>query len=52
MFQIKQEMFDFLVSEGWAKSEWQEDVRIKQQQQTAVENGVLTAASQISYAGH
>jgi radical SAM superfamily enzyme YgiQ (UPF0313 family) len=52
MFQIKEEMFSFLVSEGWAKSEWQEDVRIKQQQQAAVEHGVLTAASQISYAGH
>lgn len=52
MFQIKKEMFDFLVSEGWAKSEWQEDVRIKQQQQVALESGVLTAASQLSYAGH
>jgi radical SAM superfamily enzyme YgiQ (UPF0313 family) len=52
MFQIKNEMFQFLVSEGWAKQEWQEDVRIKQQQQVAVESGVLTAASQISYAGH
>ncbi len=52
MFKIKKEMFDFLVSEGWAKAEWDEDVRIKQQQKVAEESGVLTAASQISYAGH
>jgi radical SAM superfamily enzyme YgiQ (UPF0313 family) len=52
MFKIKQEMFQFLVSEGWAKAEWDEDVRIKQQQKTAEESGILTAASQISYAGH
>lgn len=52
MFRIKKDMFDFLVSEGWAKAEWDEDVRIKQQQQVAADHGVLTAASQISYAGH
>lgn len=32
MFRIKEEMFGFLVAEGWAKSEWQEDSRIRQQQ--------------------
>ncbi len=52
MFQIKKEMFDFLVSEGWAKAEWDEDVRIKQQQKTAEDTGIITSSSQISYAGH
>lgn len=49
MFKIKKEMFDFLVYHGWAKAEWDEDVRIKQQQQAAVEHGVLSSSS---YAGH
>jgi radical SAM superfamily enzyme YgiQ (UPF0313 family) len=29
MMRVKEEMFDFLKSEGWAKGEWQEDARIK-----------------------
>ena len=49
MFKIKKEMFDFLVYHGWAKAEWDEDVRIKNQQQEAVEHGVLTSST---YAGH
>lgn len=52
MFQIKREMFDFLVEHGWAKAEWDEDVRIRKQQEEAAEHGVLTAASVTSYAGH
>lgn len=52
MFRIKREMFDFLVYHGWAKAEWDEDVRIRKQQDEAVANGVLTAASVTSYAGH
>lgn len=52
MFQIKKEMFDFLVSEDWAKAEWDEDVRIKAQQAEAVAKGTLTAASGLSYVGH
>lgn len=56
MFQVKKEMFDFLVSEGWAKAEWDEDVRIRRQQDAAVASGTLAAAngaaSTLSYAGH
>jgi len=52
MFQIKRDMFDFLVSEGWAKGEWQEDVRIRQQQEQAAAEGTLLAASTLTYAGH
>lgn len=52
MFQIKKEMFDFLVYHGWAKAEWDEDIRIKHQQDEAVEHGVLSAASSLTYAGH
>lgn len=52
MFQIKNEMFHFLVEHGWAKAEWQEDSRIRKQQEEAVANGVLTAASGLTYAGH
>jgi anaerobic magnesium-protoporphyrin IX monomethyl ester cyclase len=52
MYRIKREMFDFLVHHGWAKAEWDEDVRIRRQQDEAVAHGVLTAASQTSYAGH
>lgn len=48
MFQIKREMFDFLVHHGWAKAEWDEDVRIRKQQDQAD----IQAASTISYAGH
>jgi anaerobic magnesium-protoporphyrin IX monomethyl ester cyclase len=51
MFRIKEEMFKFLVEQGWAKSEWQEDVRIKQQQKEAADKGIL-AASTLTYAGH
>lgn len=43
MFRVKEDMFRFLVEHGWAKSEWQEDVRIKKRQE---------AASTLSYAGH
>jgi anaerobic magnesium-protoporphyrin IX monomethyl ester cyclase len=49
MFQIKREMFDFLVYHGWAKAEWDEDKRIQQQQDEAVAHGVLSSSS---YAGH
>ena len=52
MFEIKRMMFDFLVEHGWAKAEWDEDVRIRQQQEEAVKLGTLTAASGLSYAGH
>jgi radical SAM superfamily enzyme YgiQ (UPF0313 family) len=52
MFHIKREMFDFLVAHGWAKAEWDEDVRIRRQQEDAAKNGVLTAASGLTYAGH
>lgn len=52
MFQVKREMFDFLVHHGWAKAEWDEDVRIRKQQEEAEAHGVLTAASVTSYAGH
>ena len=41
MFKIKKEMFDFLVSEGWSKAEWDEDVRIRQQQIAAEQSGIL-----------
>ncbi len=51
MFKIKKEMFDFLVYNGWAKAEWDEDVRIKQQQSAAVAAGTLSASG-LSYAGH
>lgn len=33
MFDIKKEMFHFLVEHGWAKAEWDADARIQQQQQ-------------------
>lgn len=64
MFKIKKEMFDFLVAHGWAKAEWDEDVRIRQQQEEAAKTGVLangwqyenggtgTAAGTLTYAGH
>jgi anaerobic magnesium-protoporphyrin IX monomethyl ester cyclase len=52
MFQIKREMFDFLVYHGWAKAEWDDDARIRKQQDEAAAHGVLTAASVTSYAGH
>lgn len=52
MFKVKRDMFDFLVSEGWAKAEWDEDVRIRKQQEEAAAQGVLTAASGLTYAGH
>lgn len=54
MFRIKNEMFRFLVENGWAKAEWNEDVRIRQQQEAAVKAGVLplAAASTLTYAGH
>jgi radical SAM superfamily enzyme YgiQ (UPF0313 family) len=52
MFKIKNEMFHFLVEHGWAKAEWQEDVRIRRQQEEAAKAGTLTAASTLTYAGH
>jgi radical SAM superfamily enzyme YgiQ (UPF0313 family) len=54
MFAVKKEMFDFLVSEGWAKAEWDEDVRIRHQQDEAVASGTLPvmAPSTLTYAGH
>jgi anaerobic magnesium-protoporphyrin IX monomethyl ester cyclase len=52
MFKVKKEMFDFLVYHGWAKAEWDEDVRIRKQQEEAEAKGVLSAASGLSYAGH
>jgi radical SAM superfamily enzyme YgiQ (UPF0313 family) len=52
MYKIKREMFDFLVYHGWAKAEWDEDVRIRQQQDEAIAQKVLTAASGLSYVGH
>lgn len=52
MFKIKKEMFDFLVANGWAKAEWDEDARIRKQQEEAASHGVLTAASTLTYAGH
>jgi radical SAM superfamily enzyme YgiQ (UPF0313 family) len=52
MFKIKREMFDFLVYHGWAKAEWDEDARIRQQQVEAEKAGIVTAASVTSYAGH
>jgi radical SAM superfamily enzyme YgiQ (UPF0313 family) len=55
MFKVKKEMFDFLVYHGWAKAEWDEDVRIGKQQAQAVKDGALkeaTAASVLTYAGH
>lgn len=45
MFRVKKEMFDFLVYHGWAKAEWDEDVRIRQQQEAASAAGVLQSAS-------
>lgn len=54
MFQIKNEMFHFLVEHGWKKAEWDEDVRIRRQQDEAVRTGILptTTDSSLSYAGH
>ncbi len=52
MFQVKNEMFQFLVSEGYAKAEWDEDVRIRQQQKEAEDQGIISAASGLTYAGH
>lgn len=52
MFKGKKEMFDFLVANGWAKAEWDEDARIRKQQEEATQNGTLTAASTLTYAGH
>jgi anaerobic magnesium-protoporphyrin IX monomethyl ester cyclase len=65
MFRIKKDMFDFQVANGWAKAEWDEDVRIKRQQEDAAKQGVLaagrsytttddggTAAGSLTYAGH
>jgi radical SAM superfamily enzyme YgiQ (UPF0313 family) len=55
MYRIKREMFDFLVHHGWAKAEWDEDVRIRRQQDeatAAAEEGYGTAAGGLTYAGH
>ena len=55
MFKIKEMMFKGLVDMGYAKAEWDEDVRIRRQQEAAAASGVLSdpmAVSSISYAGH
>lgn len=66
MFKIKEDTFRFLVEYGWAKAEWDEDVRIRKQQAEAEATGVLkdwayenaaeekygTAAGGLTYAGH
>lgn len=54
MFTIKNEMFHFLADHGWAKAQWQEDVRICRQQKEAAKAGVLAsaAASTLTYAEH
>jgi len=60
MFRIKEMMFKGLCDLGFAKAEWDEDVRIRRQQEAAASAGVLakaaeeggTAAGSLSYAGH
>lgn len=56
MFRIKEMMFRGLVDLGWAKAEWDEDVRIRRKQKGAADAGVLmpasAAPSTLTYAGH
>jgi radical SAM superfamily enzyme YgiQ (UPF0313 family) len=59
MFVVKNMMFNGLVDMGYAKAEWDEDVRIQRVQEAAAKEGVLaripdggTAAGGLSYAGH
>ena len=60
MFKVKEMMFGALVDLGYAKAEWDEDVRIRKQQAQAEEAGTLKpwtydnggSATAISYAGH
>jgi anaerobic magnesium-protoporphyrin IX monomethyl ester cyclase len=47
MLKEKSDFFKFMVDEGWAKAEWDEDKRIQRQQDDAVTAGVLTG-----FAGH
>lgn len=48
MFKMKSDFFKFMVDNGWAKAEWDEDKRIQHQQDAAVEQGILSAG----FAGH
>ncbi len=43
MFVEKRRFFEFMVEHGWAKAEWDEDVRIRRQQEEAVDAGRLAA---------
>ena len=60
MFKVKDQMFRALVDLGYAKAEWDEDVRIRKQQAAAEDAGTLKpwtyetggAPGGISYAGH
>lgn len=56
MFKIKEMMFKGLCDLGFAKAEWDEDIRIQRQQDAAASAGVLAssslAPSTITYAGH
>lgn len=55
MFKVKEMMFKGLCDLKLAKAEWDEDVRIRHQQDDAVRAGVLPdagAASVLTYAGH
>ena len=59
MFEVKEMMFRHLVDLGYAKAEWDEDVRIQPAQDAAAKDGVLaripdggTAAGGLTYAGH
>lgn len=55
MFKIKEMMFKGLVDLGYAKAEWDEDIRIQRQQDAAAAAGVLHAPGAVAgmtYAGH
>lgn len=61
MFKIKEMMFKGLCDLNYAKAEWDEDVRIRRQQEEAAKLGVLTKAAEegygtaaggLSFAGH
>jgi anaerobic magnesium-protoporphyrin IX monomethyl ester cyclase len=54
MMEEKKSFFEFMVEHGWAKAEWDEDVRIRRQQEAAEKSGVLAdqAVSTLTYAGH
>ena len=49
MFRMKSDFFKFMIDHGWAKAEWDEDVRIQRQQDDAAAHGVLTASG---FSGH